>query len=102
MLTLLFPLLTLALAGEISAVERSCGRMMISSIYAAEKSYEAERGRFSDSFREIGFEKIKDPGCHDWTIEIRLFNGATEFLATASHPKGIRFMINEKKQLKEE
>ncbi len=104
MLFLLFPFFVFA-AGELTLaagekqIDKSCARMMLASIYGAEKSYQAEFGRYSDSLEEIGADQIQ---CKDWNVEVRIFQGGNEFLATAQHPANLRFNINEKKQINEE
>lgn len=73
MFILLFPFLVFA-ASE-APVDKSCARMMLSSIYAAEKSYHAEFERYSDSLKEIGYEKPVDSSCNSWNVDIRIFQG---------------------------
>lgn len=104
MLFLLFPFFVFAAGEQLltaseKQIDKSCARMMLASIYGAEKSYQAEFGRYSDSLKEIGADDIH---CKDWNVEVRIFQGGNEFLVIAQHPANLRFTINEKKQIKEE
>ena len=79
-----------------------CAKMSLSAIYGAEKSYQSEYDKFSESFSEIGFEPDLHE-CKEWRGSIRVFDGGREFLATYTLPgTGETWTINEKKELRQD
>ena len=80
----------------------SCAKIALSAIYGAERSYESEYERFSDSFADIGY--APEPGkCVTWSASLRLFDGGREFLATAvKSDTGETWTINQRKELRQE
>lgn len=94
-------------AGGVSTVSslpdtNACAQMALAAVYAAQKSYEAEYKRFGATFNDIGYASEGGACEKNWDLSLRLFNGATEFLAEATHRgNGETWVINQRKELRQ-
>lgn len=80
----------------------ACAKVALASVYAGQKSYEAEYKRFGATFADIGYAPEGGPCQKMWDLSMRLFNGATEFRAEAVHRgNGETWEINQRKEMKQ-
>jgi hypothetical protein len=96
---LLLPLSTFASSKLKNTYDSSCAKINLAAIYGGEKSYYSEYNAYAGSFKEIGYEYTQGSGCDDWRFDVRLVGDGQQFIATAAHPNGARWTINEKKEM---